>query len=188
MPGDLVAPASSRSPSPTSARIACRTCEVNSRRSTPMARGGATTIKDGVSPPSTALSRRAASLARNRCSVLIVPVGLLHGAAPVAHGAERPPRLVGADLVGLGIVVLIDLPGLQVRRLAVAGVLQNQRLGAVADHDPHAVIDLQCPYRDISKRTIGRSPRARFDEDQRLKRPVGCGGRISSSRRAGAAR
>jgi nucleoside-diphosphate-sugar epimerase len=49
--------------------FACRTWVVNCLRSTPMARGGATTISDGVSPLSTALSRRSASLKRKCCSL-----------------------------------------------------------------------------------------------------------------------
>jgi hypothetical protein len=80
---------------------------------------------------------------------LLVPVGLLHGGAGFAHGRNGAARRVGALLAGRRILLLIDLPGLQVGKLLVADVFQHQRLCAVTDHDPFTGMKLQlghtCP-------------------------------------------
>ena len=81
---------------------------------------------------------------------LVVPIGLLHCAAHVANRAEGATRLIRPHLMGFGVVLLVDLPGLKGRRFPIAGVLQHQRLGAVADHDPHAVVDFRI-HKNISK-------------------------------------
>jgi len=64
----------------------------------------------------------------------LVPVGISDAAAEVRPGAlESAARPVGALLVRGWIVVDEDAFGLKVRKLLVAGVVQEQRLAAVAD-------------------------------------------------------
>src|SRR3954471_19018448 len=59
--------------------------------------------------------------------------------------------------MSLQVVLLVDLLGLQVRRFAVAGILQHQGLGAVADHDPRAMIDFGVHQRHLQNRNISPS-------------------------------
>jgi hypothetical protein len=72
---------------------------------------------------------------------LIVPVGLVHGAARAADRSEGAAWLVGSGVRRLGVLLLVHFLGGQVRIETVALVLEHQRLGAVAHHNPAAVID-----------------------------------------------
>ena len=73
---------------------------------------------------------------------LVVPVGLLNGAATAVTGrTEGPARCIGAELMGGQILLFEDLDSLEVGKLGVADVLQHQRLGAVADYNPFVTVD-----------------------------------------------
>src|SRR5262249_3488208 len=78
--------------------------------------------------------------------LLLVKIGLLHSTAPVSDRAEAAPRRAGPELARLRIGMLEDLARLQVQEFLVAGVLQHQRLLAVAHHDPVTVPDLQLAH------------------------------------------
>ena len=72
---------------------------------------------------------------------LVVPIGLRDRAAAVAGGAEGAAGRARAELVGRQILLLEHLEGLQIGKLGVAGILQDQRLGAVANHHPLALYE-----------------------------------------------
>jgi hypothetical protein len=59
----------------------------------------------------------------------------------VTGRTKDPARRSGAEVVSGQILLLEDLDGLEIGKLGVAGVLQHQRLGAVADHNPFALLD-----------------------------------------------
>jgi hypothetical protein len=96
-----------------------------------------------VLPPWTGGVETARKLLQETLLRLLVPVGLLHGAAVGIDRIDRAAGGVAALLAGRRIVLLVDLPGLQIRKPRVADVLENQRLGAVANDDPFASADLQ---------------------------------------------
>src|SRR5262245_24848904 len=75
--------------------------------------------------------------------LLLVPIGLLHRAASRSDRAEGAAGSIGAELVGLRIGMLEHVPGLEIEEFLVAGILQHQRLLAVADDDPIALVDFQ---------------------------------------------
>src|SRR5262249_36524479 len=77
---------------------------------------------------------------------LIVPVSLFDGAAAVADGIDRTPRLIRSKSARRQILLFENFQGLQFRRIDIAGVLQNQRLGAIADHHPLAVSYQKRPH------------------------------------------
>src|SRR6476646_2384087 len=70
---------------------------------------------------------------------LIVPVRLFDGAACVADGVDGTPRHVCAESVCRQILLFKNFHGLQIGRIDIAYVFQNQGLGAIADHHPLAV-------------------------------------------------
>jgi hypothetical protein len=55
-------------------------------------------------------------------------------------------RFIGAEQVRWQILLLEDLHGLQVGKLDIAGILQNQRFGAITDHNPFAMLDQKCRH------------------------------------------
>src|SRR3954470_10010284 len=75
--------------------------------------------------------------------LLAVPIGLLDRAASASDRAEGPAGLIGAQIGGLRIGMLLDLPGLEVEEFFVPGILQDQRLFPVADDHPIALPDFQ---------------------------------------------
>src|SRR3954449_230557 len=75
--------------------------------------------------------------------LLPVPVGLLDRAASASDRAEGPAGLIGAEIGRLRIGMLLDLPGLEVEKFFVPGILQDQRLFPVADDHPIALPDFQ---------------------------------------------
>src|SRR5438105_7001463 len=75
--------------------------------------------------------------------LLVVPVGLLHRTARGPDRTESTARCIGSELMGLRGRLLVDLPCLEPRDDGVADILQDQRLGAVANHHPIAARDLQ---------------------------------------------
>ena len=72
-----------------------------------------------------------------------MPIGLLHGAALGSNRAEGAARRIGPELVRLRIGMLVNLPGSQVEKFFIAGVLQHQRFPAIADDDPVALPDFE---------------------------------------------
>src|SRR5664279_6620152 len=70
-----------------------------------------------------------------------MPVGLLDRAVRAAHGLMHPARRVAALRRGRGVRVLVDFLGAQVRKHAVAEIFEDQRLAAIANHDPVAGAD-----------------------------------------------
>src|SRR6476619_5603316 len=70
---------------------------------------------------------------------LIMPVRLFDSAACVADGVDGTPRHVCAESVCRQILLFKNFHGLQIRRIDIAYVFQNQGLGAIADHHPLAV-------------------------------------------------
>src|SRR5262249_10213161 len=74
---------------------------------------------------------------------LLVPVGLLHGTAAGIDRIDCAAGGVAAPLRDRRIGPPRDRPGLPIRKLPGADVLENERLAAVADDDPFALADLQ---------------------------------------------
>ena len=72
---------------------------------------------------------------------LRMPVGLLVGAAAVADRAMGTAGRVSAELARWQVLLLEHLERLEVGKFGVAGVFQDERLGAVAHHHPFAVAD-----------------------------------------------
>src|SRR5262245_20333701 len=72
-----------------------------------------------------------------------MPIGLLHCAAFGSDRAEGAARRIGPQLVRLRVGMLVNLLGLEVEKFFIAGVLQHQRLLAVADDDPVALPDFE---------------------------------------------
>src|SRR5258708_911992 len=101
---------------------------------------------------------------------LVVPVGLFHGAAPGIDRADGTPRSVGALLVGLGVLLLVDLLGLQVGKFFVTDVLEHQGLCAIANEDPFALGNFYSGHgtswdiaQSHARRTMGAAAHMRFD-------------------------
>src|SRR5262249_21729179 len=84
-----------------------------------------------------------AELAQEPIFFLFMPVGLLHGAAFGSNRAEGATRRIGSQLMRLRVGMLVNLPGPQVEKFFIAGVLQHQRFLAIADDDPVALPDLE---------------------------------------------
>jgi len=74
---------------------------------------------------------------------LVVPVGLLDGTTAVPSRAKGTARLIGAEFAGRQILLLVNRYRLEIGKLGVAGIVQHQRLGAVADHNPFAAMNHQ---------------------------------------------
>jgi hypothetical protein len=74
---------------------------------------------------------------------LIVPVGLADGAARGADRGKCPPRTIGALFVGRRIFLPQYFSGAQIGILLIAVIFENERLGAVAHHNPCACADFQ---------------------------------------------
>src|SRR4029078_8693271 len=70
---------------------------------------------------------------------LIMPGRLCDSAACVADGVDGTPRHVCAESVCRQILLFKNFHGLQIGRIDIAYVFQNQGLGAIADHHPLAV-------------------------------------------------
>ena len=66
----------------------------------------------------------------------IVPVRVFHCARRTALRAKRPPGAVGAKIARRRMRLQPHLDRLQAEGLGVADVLEQQRLGSVAHHDP----------------------------------------------------
>src|SRR5262249_50545543 len=99
--------------------------------------------------------------------LLVVPVGLLHGAARAADRVEGAAGCVGTELVRLLVRLLVDFAGLQVRRRRVADILKNQRLGAITDDDPVAAVNLYVGHGPLTiPRSTAQNAVARFDPCQ----------------------
>src|ERR1700687_736816 len=95
-------------------------------------------IRLSTSPAVTAASSRLARVLRKISLRLIVPIGLLHRAARAAHGGKGPPGHVAAEFARCRMLVFVGLPGPQVGEPSISGILEDERLTAVADHDPFA--------------------------------------------------
>ena len=106
---------------------------------------------------------RLVEMRRNFCQKpllgLLVPIDLLHGAAPVAGRAEGPARSIGAEFVVGWVGLLEHLPRGQVRMHAGPCVFQHQSLGAVADDDPSTFVDFQFGHENLRCGNLSRGAR-----------------------------
>ena len=118
----------------------------------PSARGGATTMRDLAFPAATALSSCCARMNEKRPLRLVVPVSLLDRASRTPDGIVGTARCVGAERVCRQILLFQDFDGLEIGEFGVAGILQDQRLGAVADNNPLAMTYEQFRHRPTSER------------------------------------
>jgi hypothetical protein len=83
----------------------------------------------------------------------VMPVGLVHAAAPVRAGARKGrARLVGTLLMGRRILVSENLLGFQVGKFLVAVIAQEQRFASVADKNHGVVGDCELVHMLLLKR------------------------------------
>ena len=80
----------------------------------------------------------------------VVPVGLLHAAATRADTADRAARTVGALHMGRGVVVEEDALGLEVGKLRIAGIAEEERFPPIADEHERILRNLQLGHRGLS--------------------------------------
>src|SRR5262245_16948501 len=80
---------------------------------------------------------------------LVLPVGLLHGAACLPDGIDRAAWDVGALLARLEVLVLIDLLGLQVRKYGIPNILEQQRFLSIAHDHPLVLVNLQLAHGNL---------------------------------------
>src|SRR5580765_3713676 len=116
---------------------------------------------------------------------LVVPVGLLDRTSRTADGTSGASRRVGAERVRGQISLFQHFDGLQIGKLSVAGIFQDQRLGTVADHNPLAMTYQQFSHRLTSKQysIIRHAKSWHFALSQTFRRSKR---RVSSCRRAAA--
>ena len=103
----------------------------------PSARGGATTISDLRLAGRHRRVEMMRELGQELLLGLIVPVGLPDGVRPVPTELMRGPACRCPARASAGL--LLETSWSSGWEIGVAGVLQDQRLGAVADHHPFAV-------------------------------------------------
>jgi hypothetical protein len=67
---------------------------------------------------------------------LVLPVGLLHGAAAQSVRRVRAPGLVGAEFTVRLVGLRERFADLEIHQFRIAGILQDQGLRPIADNDP----------------------------------------------------
>src|SRR5262245_46622646 len=77
---------------------------------------------------------------------LIVPVGLVDCTSHVADGIDSAAGRVCSQFVRREVLLFEDLDCLQIGEFDIAGILQNQGLGAVTHDDPFSMSDQECGH------------------------------------------